>query len=143
VSVKPEIVIHSKSTVSNAPCLTLQSLPLSYSYREARKCVLRLHRPTTVVQGTVSDNECEINVPKSVHHHTIQTIQPTSCNSFTSLFDVFVWLNIFRVSPRPSSGAYNCIRSLWFYRWSVVVGALLVVVWQTTTNNAPAPSLQR
>jgi len=28
--------------------------------------------------------------------------------------------------PRPSSGAYNCINSLWFYRWSVVVSALLV-----------------
>jgi hypothetical protein len=37
---------------------------------------------------------------------------------------------------RPSSGAYNCTRSLWFYRWSVAVGALLVVVWQTMTNNA-------
>jgi len=23
--------------------------------------------------------------------------------------------------PRPSSGAYNCINSLWFYRWSLVV----------------------
>jgi len=33
-------------------------------------------------------------------------------------------------APRPSSGAYNCIRSLWFYRWRAAVGALLVVVWQ-------------
>jgi len=40
------------------------------------------------------------------------------CSSFTSLLlDVYVWLNMFRASPRPSSGAYNCIRSLWFYRW--------------------------
>jgi hypothetical protein len=38
--------------------------------------------------------------------------------------------------PLPSSGAYNCISSLWFYRWSMVGAALLVVVWQTTTNNA-------
>jgi len=37
---------------------------------------------------------------------------------------------MFRVLPRPSSGAYNCISSLWFYRWSMVVAALLVVVWQ-------------
>ena len=43
----------------------------------------------------------------------------------------------------PSSGAYNCTRSLWFYRWSVAVGALLVVVWQTTTNIAPTTTLQR
>jgi len=37
------------------------------------------------------------------------------CNSFTSLLlDVYVWLNMFRAFPRPSSGAYNCINSLWF-----------------------------
>jgi hypothetical protein len=51
------------------------------------------------------------------------------CNSSTSLLlDVYVWLNMFRAPPRSSSGAYNCISSLWFYRWSVVVAALLVVV---------------
>ena len=27
----------------------------------------------------------------------------------------FVSLNVFRAPPRPSSGAYNCINSLWFY----------------------------
>jgi hypothetical protein len=26
---------------------------------------------------------------------------------------------MFRALPRLSSGAYNCINSLWFYRWSV------------------------
>jgi hypothetical protein len=41
----------------------------------------------------------------------------------------FVSLNIFRAPPHPPSAAYNCINSLWFYRWSVVVAALLVVVW--------------
>jgi hypothetical protein len=60
-----------------------------------------------------------------------QIIQPTRCNSFTSLLlDVYVWLNMFWASPRPSSEAYNCTRSLWFYRWREVAGALLVVVWQ-------------
>ena len=38
-------------------------------------------------------------------------------------------LNIFREPLRPSLGAYTCTRSLWLYRWSVAVGALLVVVW--------------
>jgi len=33
---------------------------------------------------------------------------------------------MFRALPRPSSGAYKFISSLWFYRWSVVVAALLV-----------------
>jgi len=91
---------------------------------------------------------CKFDVRKSVHHHTIQINQPTRCSIFTSLLlDVYVWLNMFRVSPRPSSGAYNCTRSLWFYCWREVVGVLLVVVWQvitcqTTTNNAPTASLQ-
>ena len=57
----------------------------------------------------------------------------------------YVWLNMFRTLPRPSSGAYNCISNLWFYRWSVVVAALLVVVscsyntagLEDTTNQAP------
>ena len=75
---------------------------------------------------------------------SIQINQPTRCNSFTSLLlDVYAWLNMFRAPLRPSSGAYNCTRSLWFYRWRVAVGALLVVVVKTTTNNAPAASLQR
>ena len=78
----------------------------------------------------------------------IQIIQRRRCTSSTSLLlDIYVWLNMFRASPRPSSGAYNCTRSLWFYCWSMVVGALLVVVWQvtcqTTTNNAPATAFQR
>jgi len=70
------------------------------------------------------DNPIAFDVCKSVHHHTIQIIQPTRCNSFTSLLlDVYVWLNMFWESPRPSSGAYNCTRSLWFYRWREVAPA--------------------
>jgi hypothetical protein len=54
---------------------------------------------------------------------------------------------MFRVSPCPSSGAYNYARSLWFYRWRKAAGALLIVVWQvitcqTTINNTPAASLE-
>jgi hypothetical protein len=56
-------------------------------------------------------------------------IQITRCNSFTSLLlDVYVWLNLFRVSHLPSSGAYNCTRSLWFNRWREAAGTLLVAV---------------
>ena len=56
------------------------------------------------------------DVGRSVHHHTIEINQPTRCSSFTSLLlDVYGSLNMFRAPPRPSSGAYNCINSLWFY----------------------------
>jgi hypothetical protein len=44
--------------------------------------------------------EHKFDVRKSVHHHPIQIIQPTRCNSFTSLLlDVYVWFNMFRVLP--------------------------------------------
>jgi len=67
----------------------------------------------------------QFDVHKSMHHHAIQINQPTRCNNFTSLLlDVYVWLSMFRAPLRPSSGAYNCTRSLWFYHWSVAVGAL-------------------
>jgi hypothetical protein len=36
---------------------------------------------------------------------------------------------MFPAFPHPSSGAYNYISSLWFYRWNVAVAVLLVVVW--------------
>jgi len=80
----------------------------------------------------------------SVHHHTIKINQQTRCNTLSSLsLDVHMWLNMFQASTRPSSVAYNCTRSLRFYRWKEPAGALLIVVWpvitgQTTTNNTPA-----
>jgi hypothetical protein len=84
------------------------------------------------------------DVRKSVHHQTIQIIQPTECNSFTTLLlDVYMWLNMFWALPRPSSRAYNCISSFWFYCWNVAVAALIAVVCQTTTNNAATTTLQR
>jgi hypothetical protein len=47
-----------------------------------------------------------IKVFKSVSHYTIQINQPTRCNNFSSLLlDVYVQLNMFRASSRPSSGA--------------------------------------
>ena len=48
----------------------------------------------------------EFKIYKSVYHHTIQINQPIRRNSFWSLlFDVYVQLNMFRASSRPSSGA--------------------------------------
>src|SRR5215475_1534587 len=53
-----------------------------------------------------SENTRKFDIRKSMHHHTIQINQLTRCNNFTSLLlDVYVWLNMFRASSRPSSGA--------------------------------------
>ena len=57
------------------------------------------------VEGLAA-NENKFKVCKSVHYHTVQINQPTSCNNFCSLLlDVYVQLNMFRASSRPSSGA--------------------------------------
>ena len=59
-------------------------------------------------EATYGEVQIFINfkVCKSVHHHTFQINQPTRCNSFSSLLlDVYVQLNMFRRSSRPSSGA--------------------------------------
>ena len=48
----------------------------------------------------------KFKVCKSVHHHRFQINQSTRCNNFSSLLlDVYVQLNVFRASSRPSSGA--------------------------------------
>jgi len=50
-------------------------------------------------------------VCKSIHHHTIQINQPTRCNNFSSLLlDIYIQLNMFRASSRPSSGAQQLQR---------------------------------
>ena len=112
---------------------TLPKLIVLFGVVFVCKCVLYYcHRVSTKLQLT------------NTSIYSIEIIQPTRCSSFTSLLlDVYVWLNMFRASLRPSSGAYNCTRSLWFYRCREAAGALLVVVWQTTTNNPAAASLQR
>ena len=56
------------------------------------------------------NNFINFDVRKSVHHHTIQINQPTRCNTSTSLLlDVYVWFNIFRAPPHPSSGACTAL----------------------------------
>jgi len=48
----------------------------------------------------------KFKVCKSVRHYTIQTNQPTRRNNLSSLLlDVYVQLNMFWASSRPSSGA--------------------------------------
>jgi hypothetical protein len=56
-------------------------------------------------------------------------------SAFKGLIDVYVWLNMFRVPLRPSSGEYNCTRSLWFYRWIEKTKPLLVLVWQVNLSD--------
>jgi hypothetical protein len=75
--------------------------------------VLRLKmfavRPPLAVDLVVlNENSGYLNLKffKNLHHHTTQINQPTRRNNLSSLLlDVYVQLNVFRASPRPSSGA--------------------------------------
>jgi hypothetical protein len=96
-----------------------------------------------------------------VHHHTIQINQPTRCNNFSSLLlEVYLQLNMFRESSRPSSGAQQLQQQplvLPLERGgssavgrgragSLVIVVLLVVVGpvgRTTTNSNAITTLQR
>jgi len=44
---------------------------------------------------------------------------------------------------RPSSGAYNCTRSLWFYRWSIVGHGLAGYADTESPHNLPDHDQQR
>jgi len=99
---------------------------------------------STRISGTVTSTRLQLRLPNGYQlntlYYSIQINQPTKCNNFTSsLLDVYVWLNMFRAPLLPSSVSYNCTRSLWFYRWSVVFGALLVVVCRPRTTTLQPP----
>jgi hypothetical protein len=65
----------------------------------------------------------------SQRYTLIQTNQSTTCNNFSSLLlDVYVQLNMFGRPHAHHQKLNNCSSNLWFYRWSVVIAVLLVVV---------------
>jgi len=58
-----------------------------------------------------------VDVRRSVHHSTIHKekfIKMQQCIKIL-LFHIYMKLNMFRATHRPSSGALNCIDSLWFF----------------------------
>jgi hypothetical protein len=52
-----------------------------------------------------------------VHHSTIHKENPTRCNNVSKFlfFRIYMKLNMFRATQRPSSGAKNCTGNLWFF----------------------------
>ena len=80
---------------------------------------------------------------KSLHHHTIPINQSTRWNNFSCSYLTFMYSSTYFGRPHAQHQELNnCSSSLWFYRWSVVVAVLLVVVGPvitgpTTTNSTP------
>jgi hypothetical protein len=66
--------------------------------------VAQLHDRYMIMSKTNKQtNVHKFKICKSVRHHTIQINQPTKRNNFSSLLlGVYVQLNMFRVSSRPS-----------------------------------------
>jgi len=52
-----------------------------------------------------------------VHHSTVHKEKSNKMQQRTNilLFHIYVKLNMFRATHRPSSGAQNCTGSLWFF----------------------------
>jgi hypothetical protein len=74
------------------------------------------------------NNHFKFNVCKSVHHHTIQTNQPDAKIS-PVYYLTFNYSSTCFGRPHAHHRELNKYdSSLWFYRWSVVVAVLLVVV---------------
>ena len=81
-------------------------------------------------QRSVVNRVMEFKVCMSVHLHTIPINQPTRCNNFPNLLlDVYILLNMFRASSRPSSGTLQLqvaasgftVGALWqqcYWSWS-------------------------
>jgi hypothetical protein len=64
-----------------------------------------------------------------VHHHTFQISQPTRRNNFSRLVLDVMYSSTCSGRPRAHHQEHNnCSSNLWFYRWSVMVAVLLVVV---------------
>jgi len=55
----------------------------------------------------------------------ISNKSPTRCNNFPVYDpDVYLQINVFRASSRPSSGAHDCSSSPWYYLRIVVIAVL-------------------
>jgi hypothetical protein len=74
-------------------------------------------------------------VCKSVHHRSIQINLPSRCNNFSSLLLTFIYSSTgFGRLHANHKELNNCSSNLWFYRWSVVIAVLLVVVGPAGVN---------
>ena len=79
--------------------------------------------------SNVQTRNYTFKVCKSVHHRSIQINLRTRCNNFSSLLLKFMYSSTCFGRPHAHHQELNnCSSSLWFYRWSVVVAVLLVVV---------------
>jgi len=66
-----------------------------------------------------------------LHHYLFQiNHQLDATVSPSLLFDIYLQLNMFRASSRPSSGAYKLQQQPLVYRRNVVVAVMMVVVGQ-------------
>ena len=84
---------------------------------------------STICSASASTSQRTRSVCITKINDIIQINLPTRCNNFSSLLPMF--MNSSTCFGRPHAHHQelnNCNSSLWFYRWSVVVAVLLVVV---------------
>ena len=88
-----------RAAASLSECFTIGCIQKGIELLEFMMKIMLYIRPNKL--GKVGYLLGQINLKKMVQRN-----QPTRCNSFTSLLlDVYVWLNMFRTTHRPSLGA--------------------------------------
>jgi hypothetical protein len=80
----------------------------------------------------------EFRVCQSVHHHTFNRINQQDAATYQVYYMSFKYSSTCFGHPHAYQELNNCSRSLWFYRRSVVIAVLLVVLSQTSDGKSEA-----
>jgi hypothetical protein len=72
--------------------------------------------PSTTIHNSYKHNTCILHVRGSVYHSTIHEEKSNKIQKcIKTLFPIYMKLNMFRATHRPSSGAWNCTGSFWLF----------------------------
>jgi hypothetical protein len=125
-------IVKHQNHFSRVPSIKIWYEFVNFSWRDISHQVAHLTRslryetlPDIFNQkGWVKVPVCKLDVRGSLHHSIIhmQKIQQDAA-VYQILFHIYIKLNMFRATYRPSSGAQNCTSSIWF----CIRGGLLAV----------------
>ena len=90
-------------------------MQITISYTNIKDYIKFSKEITTLLFAHSKTSQCHIFNNMSIHKNDSNKLTNQMQQFYKFITWCFVSLNMFRAPPRPSSGAYNCINSLWFY----------------------------